>query len=134
MKLSFVLSLLISFYGLQAQAKVLDCKINADSPEAGGWVTERYYFEFEENSDTGSVYDAVTEQFEKGTVPAKVVISKGKKVTFSWQVITKSPTGQLTKMIYRAALFLADDSMTIRAAPGGYDNAFEAVGKCELGK
>jgi hypothetical protein len=37
----------------------------------------------------------------------------------------------MTKMQYRASIFKGDNSVIVRAVPGGYSNQFEARGTCK---
>lgn len=113
----------------QAQATVLECKLNPGSA-GGGYVTELYYFEFAEGDDKASAADALIQYYNKGPVVAKISSNTAKKLAISWKVQITNSTGQQTNMQFRAAYFKGNKSVTVRATPPGYANSFEARGTC----
>lgn len=117
--------------GLPALALTLECNI-AKSANGGGSITEIYVFNYEEGKTTATVADGLILHFDDDQpMTAKVSENTAKKLALSWNVITKSRTGQTTKMQFRASYFKADRTITIRAVPGGYSNQFERRGTCK---
>jgi hypothetical protein len=94
-------------------------------------VTDRYIFELDDASGTAQALDAITENYNGGAVAARLNDSNAKKTVISWDVLMTNATGQQTKMQYRASIFKADNSVIVRAVPGGYSNQFEARGSCK---
>lgn len=108
----------------------LDCSLSpADS--AGGWVTDRYVFEYDLQSGEAFVSDAVTVDYTGGPVTAKISDDSTKKLVFTRRILTESATGQQVNMAYRAAYFKSNKTISVRAVPGGFANHFEARGTCK---
>jgi hypothetical protein len=114
-----------------ANALSLDCTLTP-SANAGGWVTDRYYFEIDEEAGTALANDAVIQFFLKEVARAVVAENSAKKLVLTWNVQTRTGSNHQAKMQYRAAYFKADKSVIVRGIPGGgYNNNFEARGRCE---
>jgi hypothetical protein len=114
-----------------AQAATFDCAIKAGA-DSGGWITDRYVFDVDDAAGSAQAADAIAQHFTGGPVNARLTDSTSKKIVISWGVQMTNGSGQQTKMQYRAAIFLADKSVIVTAAPGGgYSNRFEARGKCQ---
>lgn len=114
----------------QASATTLDCALNPGA-DTGGWVTKRYVFEVDEAAQTAQAVDAIVQHFNGGPIAARMTDSTAKKLVISWDVQMTNDAGQQTKLHYRAAIFKADKTIILRAVPSGYNNNFEARGKCK---
>lgn len=81
----------------QAQAVTLDCTLKPGE-NAGGWVTDRYIFDYNEAEGTVVAVDGVIQYYMGGPIPAKLSDDTTKKSVFTWTVLTTSQSGQGTKM------------------------------------
>ena len=114
-----------------ATALMLECRIPQTSA-GGGYVTGVYIFQHEDGSDEAIVSDEVIMYFnDEQPMTAKVTADTPKKLVFSWNVLMTN-AGQTTRMQYRAAFFRENNTVTIRAKPGGYVNDFEGRGTCRV--
>jgi hypothetical protein len=126
----FVVAALIALAPLSATARSIECTLSPNA-NSGGWVTDRYFFEVDEDAGTAQAVDAVVQHYNKGPIQARLTDSSAKKLVVSWDVKMTNETGQMTKMLYRASIFKADNSVIVRAVPSGYSNQFEARGSCK---
>lgn len=120
----------LALFSSPSHALTLDCKLNP-AARAGGWVTEQYVLQVDEGQGTARIADAVILSYFDAPIEAKLVENTDKKLVLSWRVQTKSVTGQLVNMSYRAAYSKSTKAITVRAVPGGYSNDFEARGTCK---
>jgi hypothetical protein len=127
---AFALATLMASAPLSAMARSLECVLTPNSG-SGGWVTDRYYFEVDEAAGTAQALDGIVQYYNKGPIQARLTDSSAKKLVVSWDVKMTNGTGQMTKMLYRASIFKADNSVIVRAVPSGYSNQFEARGTCK---
>ncbi len=116
-----------------ASATQLHCKVKPSASQ-GGWISPEFVFQFDAAANEATVIDGLIDYYFKKPIEAKLTHKDGVKETLSWNVQTGDHTGQLTKLIFRASYFYKDDSFTVSAIPGGYDNSFSGRGTCELGK
>jgi hypothetical protein len=114
----------------QVHSATLDCNLKPGA-DTGGWITDRYIFDFDEAAGTANAVDGIVQHFNGGPIVARMTDSTAKKLVISWDVQMTNDSGQQTKMQYRAAIFKADNSVIVRAVPGGYSNSFEARGTCK---
>ncbi len=115
-----------------ALSLTLECKITKSSA-GGGYITDIYYFDYDEANGKALVSDALIYHFnDEQPLVAKVSEDTARKLVFSWNVQMTNSTGQMTKMQFRASYFKAEKTVTVRAVPGGgYSNNFEGRGKCK---
>lgn len=129
-RLTLGLAAFVAFGPLAASAQSLECTLSPNA-HAGGWVTEKYFFEVDEAAGTARAVDAVVQQYNKGPIKARLTDSTAQKLVVSWDVKMTNSTGQMTKMLDRASIFKGDNSVIVRAVPSGYANQFEARGTCK---
>jgi hypothetical protein len=127
---AFALATLMASAPFSAMALSLECVLTPNSG-SGGWVTDRYYFDVDETAGTAQALDGIVQYYNKGPIRARLTDSTAKKLVVSWDVEMTNGTGQMTKMLYRASIFKADNSIIVRAVPSGYSNQFEARGSCK---
>jgi hypothetical protein len=114
---------------MSSTARSIECTLSPNAG-SGGWVLDRYLFEVDEEAGTARALDGVIQHFNKGPIDARLTDSSSKKLVISWDV-KMSNSGAATRMLYRATIFRADNSVIIRAVPGGYSNQFQARGSCK---
>jgi hypothetical protein len=112
-----------------SQALTLDCEIKPNS-DSFGYVTERYVLQYDETTGQAYASDALILYFNEQPVAAKVSEDTKKKLVLTWDLQFTNSTGQMTRMLFRAAYFRANGSVIVRATPSGYTNQFEARGRC----
>jgi hypothetical protein len=118
------------FFVTSANAEVLECRLQPNA-NAGGWVTDLYYFEYQAGSDTGTVVDGVIQYEEGGPISAKITENTEKKIVFTWKLSVFNQ-GQNVTMRYRAAHFKGNRSITVKAFPdASYVGEFLASGTCK---
>ena len=117
---------------VQAETRLYESTMKNLAP-ARGWITERYFIEYDVAEGTAKVEDAITQHAFGKPVVAKITGKTEKKVAFVWAVQSKDTGSQQIKMQYRAAVY-ADSAVTITAKPGSYRNMFEARGTCTVKK
>ena len=117
---------------LPAASLTLECKI-PESAAGGGYVTDLYVFEYDEDAGQAIVADALILNYNnEQPVVAKVSDDSEKKLVITWRVLLTNGTGQTANMQFRASYFKADKSVIVRASPGGdYSDNFEGRGKCK---
>ncbi len=131
MKSVFIaLAALVAMAPLSATARSIECTLSPNA-SSGGWVTDRYFFEVNEEAGTAQAIDAVVQQYNNGPIKARLTDTSAKKLVVSWDVKMTNGTGQMTKMLYRASINKANNSITVRAVPSGFSNQFEARGSCK---
>lgn len=115
-----------------ALSLTLECNITK-SIAGGGYITDIYYFDYDEANGKALVSDALIYYYnDKQPLVAKVSEDTARKLVFTWNVQMTNSTGQTTKMQFRASYFKAEKTVTVRAVPGGgYSNNFESRGKCK---
>jgi hypothetical protein len=128
--LSLAVVALVVLAPLSVAARSIECTLSPNA-NSGGWVTDRYFFEVDEDAGVAQAIDAVVQHYNKGPIQARLVDSSSKKLVISWDVKMTNATGQMTKMQYRASIFKGDNTVIVRAVPGGYSNQFEARGTCK---
>lgn len=114
-----------------AGASVYDCAFT-DGTTNRTWIQDRYLIEHEAGSGTARVIDPLINAIYAAPIEAKVVEETEGKVVFRWEVQTGDDGGQVVKMGYRASWFKGPKTMRIAAIPRGYDNMFEAQGRCTI--
>ena len=113
-------------------ALTLECNITRSSA-GGGYITDIYYFDYDEAQGKAFVADALIYHFN-GEQPMVATVSEdtNRKLVFSWRVKVTTQTGQTANMQFRASYFKGDKTVLVRAVPGGdYSNNFESRGKCK---
>jgi hypothetical protein len=134
-KVEFILRLSLALAGVfflvpeVSQALTLDCTLQP-TESSSGWVTERYVLQHDPDTGKALASDAIILHFLEAPVDATVSEDTGKKLVLSWNIQMTNNSGQMTKMLYRAAYFKANGTITVRAVPSGYTNNFEARGTC----
>ncbi|MCU0827366.1 MAG: hypothetical protein MUE52_08145 [Tabrizicola sp.] len=114
-----------------AQALTLECNIPSTN-SGGGYVTELYVFEFNEQTGEALVADGWIMHVHDTPIAAKVSDNSKKKLALSWNLVITNSSGQQTKMQYRAAYYKETKEVVVRATPGGgYGGSFEGRGKCK---
>lgn len=115
-----------------ALALTLECKITKSSA-GGGYITDIYYFDYDEAKGKALVADGLIYYYNKDQpIAAKVPEDSNKKLVFTWAVKITTNTGQTANMQFRASYFKGDKTILVRAVPGGdYSNNFESRGKCK---
>ncbi len=112
-----------------AGADVLECKLKVNS-NAGGWITDLYYIEWDPGTGEARVMDGVIQHFEGAPIAATISEDTDKKTVFGWKVAAFNQ-GQNITMRYRAAYFKSTNAVTVKAFPdSAYSGEFEAQGKC----
>lgn len=115
-----------------AGALTLECNV-PESNSGGGYITDVYVFEYNENSGEAIVADGWIMHLHDAPIPARVTEDTSKKLAFSWTLNITNGAGQQTKMQYRAAYFKASKELLVRGTPGGgYGGNFEGRGKCKV--
>jgi hypothetical protein len=122
----------LALTSVPALSLTLECKINK-SNAGGGFITELYFFEYEEGNGKAIAADGLIYYYnEDQPMVAKVADDTAQKLVFRWDIQLTAGNGQMTKMQFRASYFKADKTMVVRAVPGGgYSNDFEGRGKCK---
>lgn len=115
-----------------ALSLTLECNITKSSA-GGGYITDVYYFDYDEDKGKAYVSDALIYYFnDEQPMVAKVSEDTARKLVFSWNVQMTNGTGQMAKMLFRASYFKSEKTVTVRAVPGGgYSDNFESRGKCK---
>lgn len=114
-----------------AGALTLECKLPTNNA-GGGYITELYVFEFNEETGEALVADGWIMHLNNAPIPAKVSDNSKTKLALTWNLVISNNSGQTTKMQYRAAYFKQTKEVLIRAVPGGgYAGGFEGRGKCK---
>jgi hypothetical protein len=115
-----------------ATALTLECNITKSSA-GGGYITDIYYFDYDEAKGKALVADGLIFHFNNDQpMAAKVSEDSNKKLVFTWAVRITTDTGQTANMQFRASYFKGDKTVLVRAVPGGdYSNNFESRGKCK---
>jgi hypothetical protein len=114
-----------------AQALTLECKVPATNG-GGGYVTELYIFEVNEENGEAIVADGWIMHVHDAPIPAKISDNSKKKLALTWNLVISNNSGQQTKMQYRAAYYKDTKEVVVRAVPGGgYGGTFEGRGKCK---
>lgn len=129
----FLAILVSSLFSLPtvASALTLECKLPANNA-GGGYITELYVFEFNEDTGEALVADGWIMHLNNAPIPAKVSDNSKAKLALTWNLVISNNSGQTTKMQYRAAYFKQTKEVLIRAVPGGgYAGGFEGRGKCK---
>jgi hypothetical protein len=114
-----------------AAAKFLDCTLSP-SDDDNNWLTERYVFKIDEAEGTVLVDDGLIEYVNKGPISGKLVDDSEVKILVTWDLITRSLSGQRTKMIFRGTYFVKLKQFQLRSKPMGYRNDYEANGTCVI--
>jgi hypothetical protein len=131
---TLVLAATLALSAGAVNARTILCSTDAGRAQ-GGWISDKYLFEFDLATGVATALDGVADYYEGGPVRADLGGSEDKKVTFSWLINAKSKSGQLTKMQYRASWFPSKNKLTVRGIPGaGYAGGFQASGTCEVKK
>jgi hypothetical protein len=126
--------LLSSLVASVAQAETLECTMRPNSA-AGGIVTEKYFFDYDASTGKAIGVDGWIQHYHDAPIPVRVSEDTAKKLVFSWNLTMSNNQRQPTKMQFRAAIFKNDNSITIRAVPGGgFSNDFTAKGTCQRAK
>lgn len=131
--MSVIKSAIVAVSGLiagTAQAETLECTI-ATNAGSGGYVTETYFFDYDGATGKAVAADGWIQELNGGPLDVKLSENTAKKAVFSWSLNFTNSTGQITRMLYRAAYFKGDKSITVRATPSGYSNSFEGRGRCK---
>lgn len=114
-----------------AGAAVYDCAFS-DGTADRTWIQSQYLIEYDAAAGTARVIDPLINALHGGPIKAEVVEDTKGKIVFRWQVQTGDDGGQVVKMGYRATWFKGPQTMRIAAIPRGYDNMFEAQGRCKI--
>ena len=132
MKSTFLSTIFLAFVAACAQATVYDCAVNPGSAN-GGWLTEQYFFEYQEDRETIEIYDGLIEYFNDGKpVTGKVTGRNAAKISCSWAPFVIDGAGQRTKMDLRAVLYFANKEFSVQAKPVGYIDQLHARGVCKV--
>lgn len=113
-------------------ALTLECNMTKSSA-GGGFITDVYFFDYDEAKGKALVADALIYHFA-GEQPIAAVVSEDtkRKLVFTWRVKITTNTGQTANMQFRASYFKGDKTVLVRAAPGGdYVDNFESRGTCK---
>jgi len=129
------LTLLLAFAlgsGAAQAATIFDCKIT--SRPAGGYVTDRYFFEYDTNAGTVLVFDGLIKQALGRPISGTVSLDNGAQTAFSWPVLYTNTSGQHAKFAFRGTYFKADHTVLVTAVVGGgeYRGSWEGRGTCSL--
>jgi hypothetical protein len=122
--------LAFALLGSSASATVLHCKVKVGASQ-DNWISEELYFDFDAAANKATVLDGIVHYYFKKPIAAKLTHKEGVKEAFSWKIQSTSTTGQQVNMLYRAAYFYADDSVTLSATAPGYSNAYNTRGTCK---
>jgi len=114
-----------------AQAALYDCSF-VDGTANRTWIQDRYLIDHVDGAPTARVIDPLINALHGAPIEAKVVEETEGKVVFRWDVQTGDDGGQVVKMGYRATWFKGPKRMRMAAIPRGYDNMFEAQGRCTI--
>ncbi|MDP3197990.1 hypothetical protein [Tabrizicola sp.] len=128
---SLVLSAALMAFPSLLQALTLECSINR-SNAGGGYITDVYILQHDAASGQAIVSDGLILYFnDEQPMTAQVAEDTAKKLVLTWKVRMTNRTGQTANMQFRASFFKGDQTLVVRAAPGGdYSNTFEGRGRC----
>lgn len=129
MKLLCIVMAVGGLFAVAAQAETLECRI-APTSAAGDYVTETYVFDYDGATGRAIASDGWIQHLNGAPMDVKLSEDTAVKSVFSWALNFTNSVGQQTKMLYRAAYFKGDKSVTVRATPSGYTNSFEGRGTC----
>jgi hypothetical protein len=115
---------------LPAQAATLECTLKP-AAAAGNVVTDKYFFDYDAATGKAVGVDGLIQYYHDAPIPVKVSEDSAKKLVFSWNITMSNAQREPTKMQFRAVIFKKDNSVTIRAVPGGFSNDFTAKGTCK---
>ena len=117
---------LTAFPAMAAQVTYI-CKINN---KGNDYIQEQVVIGYDDATATVFAYDPLIDFFVGQPVVGKVTEDTNKKQTFTWTVPVRNSGGQITKMAYRAAIFMKDKKVYMTAKPHGYVDQFTARGAC----
>jgi hypothetical protein len=121
----------LAFATPAAAVQVLDCAI----PIRGGnhgWLTDRYIFTYDDKAGTATVVDGIIQDIFGKPIEAKPKVVSANQTAFSWTVMDKNSRNNAVKMLYRATLLKADNSMIVAGKPAGFFESFESRGSCKI--
>jgi hypothetical protein len=131
--MKFCLALLpMLAFSTVAHAGVFECDMTKKSRY--GWISDKIYLEYEENSKSARIYDAYTHHyFDKKPLDAKVKRATDKAVVFSWElrdIETDSgkPSGRVK---YTANIERATGRVHVNVLLLSYDNTSFGNGTCK---
>lgn len=128
---SLALSAVLGAFPMLGQALTLECSMDR-SKAGGGYITDVYILQHDTATGRAIVSDGLILHFnDEQPMLATVSEDTATKLVLTWKVRMTNRTGQSANMQFRAAFFRGDQTLVVRAAPGGdYSNRFERRGRC----
>ena len=126
------LSALILAFPSASQALTLECSIPRTNA-GGGYITDLYVFQHDPGSGRAIVSDGLILYFnDEQPMAATVSEDTAQKLVLTWKLLVTNSTGQTANMQFRAAYFRDEQTVQLRAIPGGdFSDVFQGRGRCK---
>ncbi len=108
---------------------VYDCDMKRVS--LSGWVTDRYIFTYDEETQAGTVLDGLIKHYHDKPFAAAVTPSDT-RLDFRWTLrnLKTAEGDSLGRLVFRAVVMKKSKKLRIKAVVAGYDNRPSGEGVC----